>query len=45
MIYFDGMSVSEAAKELSKNPGTILQHRDRALEKLARSAQKLGVCR
>ena len=45
MIYFDGMSITEVANELSKNPGTILQHRDRGLEKLARCAEKLGVCR
>lgn len=45
MIYLDGMSISGVAKELSKNPGTILQHRDRGLEKLSRCAAKIGVSR
>lgn len=38
MQYFDGMKECDIARELSRNPGTICNHRARALKKLARQA-------
>ncbi len=43
MLYLQGMGVTEVGRELSKNPGTIAQQRDRALEKMARCAARQGV--
>lgn len=40
LIYVDGLSVADVADRLAKNPGTIHQHRERALEKLARAASE-----
>ncbi len=40
-MYFDGLTVSEVARALDKNPGTIQRHHDRALEKLSSCAARL----
>ena len=45
MLYLDGKTISEAAGELSRNPGTVRQHHDRAIQKLAARAATLGVVR
>jgi RNA polymerase sigma-70 factor (ECF subfamily) len=43
MIYFQGMTMAEVARELSKNPGTIQRHHDRAIQKLAVRASALRI--
>lgn len=43
MMYFEGRTVGEVAEALSRNPGTIHQHHDRAIRKLAAQAACLGV--
>jgi len=41
MMYFDGLKLTEVARSLSKNPGTIQRHHNRAIEKLSRHANRL----
>ena len=41
MVYYRGMTITEVARTLSKNPGTIHRHHERALDKLARCAAQL----
>lgn len=41
MMYFEDLSVSQVARQLSRNPGTILQHHNRAIEKLSACASRL----
>jgi RNA polymerase sigma factor (sigma-70 family) len=43
LVYLNGQTVSEVARELSRNPGTVQRHLDRALEKLAHSAAALEI--
>ncbi|MEM7263675.1 MAG: sigma-70 family RNA polymerase sigma factor [Planctomycetota bacterium] len=45
MMYFGGMTLTEVARELGKNPGTILRHHERAINKLSRNAAKLETLR
>ena len=42
MMYMEGKSLSSVASALSRNPGTIRQHHDRAIRKLAEQAACLG---
>lgn len=42
-LYFGGLSLCEVARELRKNPGTVLRHQERALSKLSRCAGRMGV--
>ena len=42
LMYFSSMTITEAARALSKNPGTILRHHERAIEKLSQKAGQLG---
>jgi RNA polymerase sigma factor (sigma-70 family) len=41
MVYLGGKTITDVARELGKNPGTIQRHHDRALEKLASRAAHL----
>ena len=41
MIYFEGLSISEIARSLEKNPGTIHRHHHRAIGKLSAYASRL----
>ncbi len=41
MFYLNGMTLTEIARELSRNPGTILRHLRRAIDKLASRAAEL----
>jgi RNA polymerase sigma factor (sigma-70 family) len=42
-LYFGGLTISELARELGRNPGTVLRHHDRAIEKLSRCACRMGM--
>lgn len=44
-LYFDDLTICELARQLGKNPGTIHQHHERALEKLSRCAARMGIVR
>ena len=44
-LYFDDLTICELARQLEKNPGTIHQHHERALEKLSRCAARMGIVR
>jgi RNA polymerase sigma factor (sigma-70 family) len=44
-LYFGGLTNCELARELGKNPGTVMRHHERALEKLSRCACQMGVNR
>ena len=41
MVYLDSMTLSETARQLSRNPGTVLRHLRRALEKLEKCAAEM----
>lgn len=41
LFYFDGLSISDISRRLSKNPGTIHRHHHRAIEKLSAYASRL----
>ncbi len=43
MIYFQGMTMAQVAREMCKNPGTIQRHHDRAIQKLAVRASALRI--
>jgi DNA-directed RNA polymerase specialized sigma24 family protein len=43
MMYLEGKSLGEVAGSLSRNPGTVRQHHDRAIRKMAALAACLGV--
>ncbi len=41
LMYFEDLTLTEVARALSKNPGTIQRHHNRAIEKLSRNANRL----
>jgi len=41
MMYYAGHTISEIARCLARNPGTVQRHHDRAIQKLARCAARL----
>lgn len=40
MMYVQGRTITEVARDLGKNPGTVQRHHERAIEKLAASASR-----